>query len=230
MKVSYDNIKASFLKLQDGDYKAFHARLIPNITPERIIGVRIPVLKQLAKEIYGTDEAKVFLNTLPHFYYEENNLHAFLIEKIKDFDQCIKELDRFLPFVDNWATCDSLRPKCFKKNPEKLLLKIDEWLCTPHTYTVRFAIEMLMVYFLDGLFSPEFPEKIAKIRSDEYYVNMMIAWYFATALAKQYNYILPFITEKKLEKWVHNKTIQKAAESLRLTKAQKDFLKKYRIK
>ena len=165
------------------------------------------------------------MKVLPHKYYEENNLHAFLIEQIRDYDECIAALNAFLPYVDNWSTCDSLRPRVLKKEPLRLLARIDDWLDSEHTYTVRFAIQLLMLYYLDDCFDTEFLERVAAIKSDEYYVNMMIAWYFATALAKQYDATLPYLTEKSLSPWVHNKTIQKATESYRITKEQKQYLR-----
>ncbi len=218
-------IKDKLFDLQDLRYKEFHQKLIPTTDPDTVIGVRVPMLRKLSKELYGTECATCFLNTLPHRYYEENNLHAFLIGQIKDFDTCIKEVDRFLPFVDNWATCDSLRPACFGKSPERLLPYIEKWLLSTHAYTVRFSIEMLMVHFLDKSFDQKYLHNVSRVTSDDYYVNMMIAWYFATALAKQYEKALPFITENRLSVWVHNKTIQKATESYRITNEQKNYLK-----
>lgn len=217
------------LKLQDAEYRDFHAKLMPNIEKDRIIGIRIPVLRKYAKEISGTKEAEEFIKVLPHFYYEENNLHSFLIEQIKDFDKAIEETERFLPFIDNWATCDSLRPKVFAKYPERLSEKAIEWTGSDKTYTVRFGIETLMTCFLDGNFNIKFPALISKIRSEEYYVNMMIAWYFATALSKQYKAVLPFVENKSLDKWTHNKTIQKATESYRITKEQKEYLRRLKL-
>lgn len=221
------NIKEELLKLKDEKYKEFHAKLMPTINPDTIIGIRVPVLRAFSKTIQDTED---FFSHLPHEYFEENNLHGFLIEKISDFDECIKELEKFLPYVDNWATCDMMRPKVFKKNTDKLVLKIKEWLKSEHTYTVRFGIEMLMVYFLDEKFDEKYLEWVSKIKSDEYYINMMIAWYFATALAKQYETAVKYIEKNKLPLWVHNKTIQKAVESYRISNDVKDYLKTYRRK
>lgn len=223
-----ESIREKLLSLEDIPYREFHSRLMPEIEKERIIGIRIPVLRSLAKEIADTDAAEKFLGTLPHRYYEENNLHAFLIEKISDFPLCIEAVNSFLPYVDNWATCDSLRPKVFAKHKDGLLKQIDVWLKSEHVFTVRFAIEMLMVHFLDEDFSPAFPEKVAAVRRDEYYVEMMAAWYFATALAKQYDTVLPFIEGRKLSPSVHAKTIRKAIESYRITDEQKTYLKTLR--
>lgn len=223
-------VQEQLFSMQDLDYKVFHAKLIPNISEEVIIGVRTPALRKFAKEFSKTDEAKEFIRILPHKYYEENNLHGFLLEKIKDFDACIAEVERFLPYVDNWATCDMMAPKVFQKNLPQLLEKIKVWIKADDTYTVRFAIEMLMKYFLDDEYDVKYPQMVAKVKSEEYYINMMIAWYFATALAKQYDSILPFIENKKLETWTHNKAIQKAIESRRVPQEQKDYLRTLKIK
>ncbi len=224
------SIRDRLLSLKDEKYKAFCEKLIPTVNPDSILGVRTPVMRALAKEIKDTPEAKEFLKKLPHKYYEENNLHSFLIEKIKDFDECVFELERFLPYVDNWATCDVMSPKCFKKHPEELIEKIRKWIFSDKTYTIRFGIEMLMSFYLDENFKTEYLNWVSKIRSEEYYVNMMIAWYFATALAKQYESTVGFIEDKKLAVWTHNKTIQKAVESYRITDEQKTYLKSLKIK
>ena len=225
-----NKVVKSLFSMQDLDYKRFHAKLIPNVNEELVIGVRTPQLRKYAKDFAKTDEAKEFIKMLPHKYYEENNLHGFILEQIKDYDECIAEVERFLPYVDNWATCDMMAPKVFKKNLPKLLEKVKVWIKADDTYTIRFAIEMLMKYFLDDAFDVVYPEMVAKVKSDEYYVNMMIAWYFATALAKQYDLILPFIENKELDKWTHNKAIQKAIESRRITQEQKDYLRTLKIK
>ena len=217
------NIKDELFKLQDSEYRDFHARLVPNLEKEAIIGVRLPQLRALAKELKPQTES--FFKELPHRYYEENTLHAILISEISDFDKCVKELNEFLPYVDNWATCDSMRPKSFKKNRKKLISHIDEWLKSSHTYTVRFAVGMLMTHFLDEDFDEKYMEKVSRIKSDEYYINMMIAWYFQVALVKKWEFALPYLKEKRLSKWVHNKAIQKARESYRMTQEQKDLLK-----
>lgn len=217
----------TLMQLQDPDYQAFQARLIPNIPTERIIGVRTPELRKLAKQL---PDAASFLEVLPHGHFEENQLHSFLLSEGKDFGSVIQEVDRFLPYVDNWATCDQLSPKVFKKHRQALLPYIEKWIKAPEPYAVRFAIKMLMDHFLEEDFSACYPEMVAAVRRDEYYIRMMAAWYFATALAKQYDAVLPFFTGKKLEPWTHNKAIQKAVESYRITPEQKDFLRKLRIK
>ncbi len=222
-------MRERLFKLQDKNYKSFQGKLMPTVSDDRIIGVRIPEIRRLAKELAGTQKAEDFLIEVPHKYYEEDNLHAFIIEQIKDFDSCITAINTFLPHVDNWATCDSMRPKCFKNNKEKLLLDIDKWLDSKHTYTVRFGIETLMLYYLDEDFKDEYHQRVAKIISQEYYINMMIAWYFATALAKRWNETLPYIENKSLPAWVHNKAIQKAVESYRITNEQKEYLKTLKI-
>lgn len=218
-------IHKKLFELQDKEYKKFHLKLVPNINEESVIGVRIPALRKLAKELSNNKDIDIFLNTLPHKYYEEYAVHSFLICKLQEFDSCIRLIDRFLPFVDNWAICDSIRPVCFAKNRDKLIFVIKRWLNSEHTYTVRFAIEMLMVHFLDDEFNISYAELVANIESDDYYLNMMCAWYFATALAKKYDDIIPFIEKKKLPLWVHNKTIQKATESFRITPEQKEYLR-----
>ncbi len=214
--------------MQDLKYKDFHSALMPTIEKESVIGVRVPQIRNFAKRIYKTPEAKAFLQQLPHKYYEENNLHAFLIEMNKDYNQTIELLETFLPYIDNWATCDMLTPKCFKNAlpVEKAL----EWVNSSHPYTVRFGIEMLMKFFLDDKFLPEYLDMVASVRSEHYYVKMMIAWYFATALCKHYDEALKILTDKKLPKWEHNKAIQKAVESLRIDSEQKEFLKTIKIK
>ena len=225
MEYTVDNIQKELFKRQDLEYKAFHSRLMPTISPETIIGVRTPALRQFAKEMAKYGDTEAFMTDLPHKYYEENNLHGFLIESVKDFDKCLKEVDRFLPYVDNWATCDMMRPKVFKKNPKGLLPKIEEWMASGETYTVRYGIGMLMTYFLDEGFDVKYVAKVAAVESDEYYIKMMVAWYFATALAKQWDAVIPFIENGMLEKWIHNKAIQKAIESYRITAEQKAYLR-----
>ncbi len=219
------NIEKRLFELRDIKFRDFNARLIPNIDKETVIGVKTPQLKQLAREVYKSGEYKGFISVLPHKCFEENQLHAFIISQIADFDMAIYELERFLPYVDNWATCDQLIMKAIAKKPEKILDKIDLWLASGKTYTVRFAIGLLMRYFLDERFDKEYLDKVAAVKSDEYYINMMIAWYFATALAKQWEDSVKYIEEEKLGIWIHNKTIQKARESLRVTEEHKIFLK-----
>lgn len=225
-----DIIRARLFALADPEYRDFQARLMPNIDKTAIIGVRTPELRALAKEYKNTPEAETLLSALPHKYYEENNLHAFFIEQIRDFDSAIKHLDRFLPYVDNWATCDMMRPKIFKKHLPQLSEKIKVWIKAKDTYTVRFAIGLLLSFYLDDAFSTEYPELICSVCSDEYYIKMMAAWYFATALAKQYETILPYLEKQRLDVWTHNKAIQKATESYRITKEQKAYLRKLKIK
>lgn len=222
------SITEELFKLQDLGYRDFQAKLMPTIDKKRIIGVRTPNLRTLAKRFAKTDEAKAFVKHLPHQYYEENNLHAFVICQTKDFDEAVRLTNLFLPHIDNWATCDSFRPNVFGKHTTELIGHIKVWIESKHTYTVRFAIEMLMNFYLDDLFKPEYAEMVAKVKSDEYYVNMMIAWYFATALAKQYDAVIGYITGNRLDVWCHNKTIQKAIESFRISNGQKDFLRGFR--
>ena len=214
---------------QDIKYRDFQAPLFPNVEKERMIGVRTPELKKLAKELYGSELANKFIETLPHRYFDENQLHAFLISLIKDYVSCLKEVERFLPYVDNWGTCDQLSPKVFAKHKEELIAPIKKWLKSKHTYTVRFAIGMLMQHYLDESFKEEYMELVSKVSSEEYYINMMIAWYFATALAKQYKTAIKYIEGQKLSPWVQNKTIQKAFESYRITPEQKEYLKSLKI-
>lgn len=223
-------IREKLFSLRDPDYKAFNSKLIPNIQTEKIIGVRTPALRKYAKELYGSEEAEEFLKNLPHQFFEENNLHAFLIEQIKNYDDLIAELDRFLPFVDNWATCDTMSPKCFSKNTDKLFYDAYRWIDTTKTYTVRFGVCMLMKHYLGDKLSTEHLAKVANIKSDEYYVKMVVAWYFATALTKNYEMALPYIQTRKLDSWTHNKAIQKACESYQISREIKDFLRTLKIK
>ena len=214
---------------QDIKYRDFQAPLFPNVEKERMIGVRTPELKKLAKELFGSETAKKFIETLPHYYFDENQLHAFLISLIKDYQICLNEVDRFLPYVDNWGTCDQLSPKAFAKHKDELIVSIKKWLKSKHTYTIRFAIGMLMQHYLDESFKEGYMTLVASVKSEEYYINMMIAWYFATALAKQYKNAIRFLEDHKLSPWVHNKTIQKAVESYRITDEQKIYLKSLKI-
>lgn len=225
-----DKVQTRLFEMQDLQYKNFHSKLMPTVNPDKIIGVRIPELRKYAKVFAKSPEAEVFLKILPHRYYEEDNLHAFVIEQIKDYDETVKQLDLFLPFVDNWATCDMMTPKSFLKNKDRLIEKIGLWLASEHTYTVRFAVNMLMKFYLDDDFKKEYLCKVAAIKSDEYYVNMVRAWYFATALAKQWECTIKIIEENRLDEWTHNKTIQKSVESFRITKEQKECLKKMKRK
>ena len=224
-----DEIRNDLFLLQNPKCKALQAKTIPTLKPETMIGVYTPELRKLAKQLLQREDISVFLNALPHAYFEENQLHAFIISEMKDFPECLTALNRFLPYVDNWATCDQMSPKVFKKHRSELLENINAWIRSDQTYTVRFGIGMLMEHFLDEDFDIAYPEMAAAVRSDEYYVNMMIAWYFATALAKQYEAVLPFIEGRRLEPWTHNKAIQKSVESYRITPEQKAYLKSLKI-
>ena len=224
-------VRERLFELRDEEYREFHSRLIPNVPYDKIIGVRTPKVRALVAEISRQQDIAVpFMGILPHEYYDEYNVHAFLIERIGDYDRTIAELDRFLPYVDNWATCDMLRPKVLGRYPEELREKIREWMASGRTYTVRFGIEALMCFYLDGAFSPEVLGSVAGVRSDEYYVKMMAAWFFATALAKQYDAALPYIEQRRLDEWTHNRTIQKAVESFRVPEEHKEYLKTLRIR
>lgn len=220
-----DEIRKELKKLQDKGYREMQVTIIPTLEADSIIGVRTPALRQLAKELAKREGISEFLSDLPHKFFEENQLHAFILSGMKDAESCIRLVDEFLPYVDNWATCDQMSPKVFKKHKQLLLEYVDKWIRSEHTYVKRFAIGMLMEHFLDEDFKTSYLTKVSKIRSEEYYVNMMIAWYFATALAKQYEDTLPFIEKQKLDKWTHNKSIQKAVESYRITPEQKEYLK-----
>ena len=212
-------------EMQDTAYRAFQIRLIPTVPPERIIGVRTPELRRLARSAAGTPEGEAFLSALPHEYFDENQLHAFLLSEEKDFERCVGSVEAFLPYVDNWATCDQMSPRTFGRHRQELLPYIRRWLGSGRTYTVRFAVGMLMQYFLDGNFDPAYLEWAAAVRSEEYYVNMMVAWYFATALAKQFDAALPFIENGRLDGWTHCKAIRKAVESDRVSPEHKAYLK-----
>ena len=225
-----NEIVAELFRLQDKDYARMQAKIIPTLTADRIIGVRTPELRSLAKKLYKDRDVDAFLSCVPHQYFDEDQLHTFVISLEKDFGKCIAEVDAFLPFIDNWATCDQLSPKVFKKEPEKLLPYIQTWIKSDKTYTVRFAIGMLMQHFLDGDFDTKYADMVAEVRSEEYYINMMIAWYFATALAKQYELVLPYLEEKRLDVWVHNKAIQKSVESYSITDEQKVYLKTLKLR
>lgn len=224
------SIQSRLFALQDLKYKDFQCKLMPTVAPERVIGVRTPELRKLAKDLFKEPETAEFLKMLPHPYYDENNLHGFMVEQIKDYSAAVAAIDAFLPYVDNWATCDLMNPRVFKKHRPELLREIQRWMASDHTYTIRFGIEMLMTHFLDEDFASEYPAWAANIRSEEYYVNMMIAWYFATALAKQWDAVIPYIQQNRLDKWVHNKAIQKASESYRITDEQKTYLRTLRVK
>ena len=225
-----DDIREDLFANQDVKYRDFQSKLTPTIEANTASGVRTPVLRKLAKYYSKRQDVDEFLADLPHKYFDENQLHAFILSEIKDFDECIGKLERFLPFVDNWATCDQMSPKCFKKNHEKLLPYLNKWIKSDDTYTVRFAIVTFMAHFLDDDFDEGYLKLVSDIKSDEYYINMAIAWYFATALAKQYDKTIPYIENKTLDVWTHNKAIQKSIESYRVTAEHKEYLKSLKIK
>lgn len=225
-----NEIVTELFRMRDADYALLQAKIIPTVAADRIIGVRTPALRAFAKALYKDRDKEDFLSCTPHQYFDENQLHAFVISLEKDFDKCIAEVDAFLPFIDNWATCDQLSPKAFKREPEKLLQYIQSWIKSDQTYTVRFAIGMLMQHFLDERFEAGYADMVAEVRSEEYYINMMIAWYFATALAKQYERTVPYLEGRRLDGWVHNKAIQKSVESYRITDEQKAYLKTLKVR
>ena len=225
-----DRIREELFRRRDTAYRGLQIKIIPTVDPARIIGVRTPELRQYAKELMKSADISVFLRDLPHRYFDEDQLHAFILSEIRDYETCMEEVDRFLPFVDNWATCDQLSPRAFKKNRERLPEHIEKWLGSGETYTIRFGVGMLMQHYLDDTFDTAYPERVAALRSEEYYVNMMIAWYFATALAKQYEQVLPFLENHRLDDWTHNKAIQKALESNRISPERKAYLRGLKTK
>ena len=214
--------------MQDPAYRDFHSNLMPGIDKNTIIGIRTPQLRKFAKQLAQTEEAEQFLRQLPHQYYEENNLHMMLVAQIKDYENCLAEVERFLPYIDNWATCDLPVPKCFEKHKKELITVIRKWISSEKTYVIRYGIGLLLRLYLDADFDPAYLELVTAVRSEEYYVNMMIAWYLATALAKQWEETIPYLEERRLPEWVHRKTIQKAVESYRITKEQKEYLRSLR--
>lgn len=217
------------MKLKDDEYAVFQVKLTPGLKREAVLGVRNPLQREYAKELFKNQAlTKEFLNELPHKYYDENMLHALLLEQIKDYDEVISELDKFLPYVDNWAVCDTMKPKCFKKNLDRLLVKINEWIKSDKEYTVRFAIKLLMMFYLDSEFDNKYLEMVSNVKYDSYYVDMMAAWYFATALAKKWDETIKVIESKNLRSFIQNKTIQKAIESYRITDSQKEYLRTLR--
>lgn len=218
-------LEEQLFEMQDLKYRDFNSKLLPGIDRETIIGIRTPMLRKFAKEFARSPEAGEFLRALPHRYYEENNMHMMIVTGIKDYETCLAEVKKFLPYVNNWATCDLPAPKCFGKHREELLPEIKNWIASGETYTIRYGIGMLMSFYLDDAFKPEYLDLAAEVRSEEYYVNMMLAWYFATALAKQWEAVIPYLEERRLPEWVHRKTIQKAVESYRITPEQKVYLK-----
>lgn len=225
-------ITEGLFELKDENYRAFYAKLIPDISADKIIGVRTPALRSYAKEVAKMPEAKVFLQELPHTYYEENNLHGALLSLIypKDIEVFLSELERFLPYVDNWATCDMLSPKIFKRHLPYVYEKVQKWLQSDHVYTIRFGIVTLLGFYMDDAFEPDMLHLIANVKSEEFYVKMAVAWYFSIALVKQYDMALPYIQNQVLEPWTHNKSIQKAIESRRITSERKEYLKSLKIK
>lgn len=225
-----NRIRERLFSMQDLSYKEFHSKLIPTVNPDLLIGVRTPDLRKYAKELFGSVEAKLFVNQLPHKYYEENNLHGFLIEKIKDYDECVEQVKRFLPYVDNWATCDMMSPKVFGKNRDKLLGEIEAWFKSRNVYEVRFGIVMLMKWYLDEEYIDRSVAMVQTVVSDEYYINMAKAWFFATALSVEYDKVVGVIESKVLDVWTHNKAIQKAIESRRVSVEQKAYLRGLKIK
>lgn len=229
MAYNREKIQAELFELQDEKYRDFHSKLIPDMEKENIIGIRTPVLRKYAKQFAKTEDTAAFLQDIPHTYYEENNLHMMLITSIKEYDKCLKEIEKFLPYIDNWATCDLPAPKCFAGHKEELLPHIKQWIHSGETYTIRYGIGMLMRMYLDEDFKPEYADLVASVTSEEYYVNMMIAWYMATALAKQWDAIIPYVEEHQFSDWVHRKTIQKAVESYRITDEQKGYLRSLRL-
>ena len=225
-----DEIVAELFRMRDKDYASMQVKIIPTVAADKIIVVRTPALRVFANSLYKDRDIESFLSCVPHQYFDEDQLHAFVISLEKDFDKCVTEVDAFLPFIDNWATCDQLSPKVFKKESGKLFPYIQTWIKSDKTYTVRFAIGLLMQHFLDANFDTKYADMVAEVRSQEYYVNMMIAWYFATALAKQYELVLPYLEDKRLDTWVHNKTIQKSIESYRIADEQKTYLKTLKVR
>ena len=217
-------IRDALIQMQDTQYREFQSKLIPNKDPELFIGIRTPQLRAFAKQLLKENEYEEFLNQLPHHYFDENQLHAFILSEMKDYEKCMEKVEAFLPYVDNWATCDQLSPKSFRKNKADLLNHIEYWLNDRKTYTVRFAIGMLMQHYLDEDFKVEYAQQVAAIKSDEYYVKMMVAWYFATALAKQYKAAIPYLEQHLLDPWTHRKAIQKAVESYRIAPETKQYL------
>ena len=219
------NITGRLFELADEKYADFQAKLTPGVDRELFIGVRVPAARKLAKELYKSGDFEAFLTELPHKYYDENMLHGLILSEFKDYDECVEQVDMFLPYVDNWAICDIMSPKCFKKNKDRLIGKIIEWSESNLVYTSRFGMGMLMTHFLDDDFRQEYLDIPARVKLDDYYAKMMVAWFFATALAKQWDAAIPYIENNALEPWIHNKTIQKARESNRITPQQKDYLK-----
>lgn len=228
--MSVDKIVKILFQNQDLKYRDFHSSLVPNVEKERFIGVRTPILRKLAKEMVKDGSYKDFIKELPHYYYEENTLHSCILSLLKDLDELINELDNFLPYIDNWATCDLLRPKAFEKDQKRILDKVKEWIHTKDIYSIRFGIVTLLSFYLDEFFCKEINEIVLNIKNDDYYVNMAIAWYFSYALIKQYDMTIDIFKMYKLDKWVHNKSIQKAIESFRISDDKKIYLRSLKVK
>lgn len=216
--------------MQDIEYKNFHSKLMPTIDDERIIGIRVPALRKFAKTLFKQDIKNSFMNNLPHYYYEENNIHAFLIERIDDFDEALEETNKFLPYIDNWATCDMFSPKIFKKEPALIYEKVKQWLKSDETFIVRFGIVTLLQFYLDELFQEEMLSLVSNVKREEYYIKMAVAWYFSIALVKQYDKTISYFTTQQLENWTHNKAIQKAIESRRISEERKVYLRSLKVK
>ena len=223
-----EKLEEQLFEMQDLKYRDFHSKLLPGIDKETLIGIRTPMLRKFSREFAKTPEAEEFLQILPHRYYEENNMHMMIVTGIKDYETCLAEVKKFLPYINNWATCDLPQPKCFGAHKKELLQEVHKWIASDETYTIRYGIGTLMRFYLDDDFDPSYVTLVAQVRSEEYYVNMMIAWYLATALAKQWESVIPYLEQRKLPEWVHRKTIQKAVESYRITPEQKVYLKSLR--
>lgn len=225
-----DEIREELFSLQDTAYRDFQSKILPTVDAKTAIGVRTPELRRLAKRLVKRDDIGLFLDDLPHTYFDENQLHAFIVSELRDYEVCLQEVERFLPYVDNWATCDQMSPKVFRKHHAELLGPIRRWIASDATYTVRFGVGMLMEHYLDDDFDPAYLDMVAAVKSEEYYVRMMVAWYFATALAKQYDATIPYVESRRLEPWTHNKAIQKAIESRRISPETKDYLRGLKVK
>lgn len=215
-------------EVRDEAYREFQIRLVPNVPPETVVGVRTPEMRRIAGEVFKSADRDAFLNDLPHKYYEENLIHFFVLSMMKDFDECVRRVEAFLPYVDCWPVSDQATPKAFRKNHEKLLPYIQKWIASEHVYTARFGIRMLMNEFLDADFKEEYLSLVAAKQGEDYYLRMMVAWYFATALAKRYDETVPYLEARRLDEWTHRKTIQKAIESFRVTDAHKEYLRSLR--
>ena len=228
MEAMIEELREELFRLRDGEYRDFQRKLIPTVEPEAFIGVRTPALRRFARELMRRGEADPFLDALPHRYFDENQLHAFILSEMKDYGRCLEEVDRFLPYIDNWATCDQLSPKVFARRRGELTAPIRAWIRSGQTYAVRFGIGMLMQHFLDEDFDPAYPEMVAELRSEEYYVNIMSTWLFAEALVKQWDDAVKYIETRRLDPWTHNMAIRKACESFRVPDERKEYLRTLR--